>query len=287
MTEPFDHHGGLAALNHGGPLVMGILNTTPDSFSDGGRFASTERAIAQAEQMLFEGAHIIDIGGESSRPGAEPVEQSEELRRVLPVIEGLAGRCVISIDTAKAEVAEAAVARGAHVINDITASLEEVAGALGVGWMAMHMQGEPRTMQSKPTYVDVVDEVKSFLQDAALRGEAAEVPKIWLDPGIGFGKTTEHNLSLLREVESLTSVGHNVMIGVSRKRFISEIHAESDGVSEIAANDRVEGSVVAAVRSWLAGAQIARVHDVQPHAHAAALLSNWQHARSVPPQTRH
>lgn len=252
---------------------MGVLNTTPDSFSDGGRYGTIDRAVAQAEHMLKVGAHIIDIGGESSRPGAEPVSQVEELRRVLPVIESLSGRCVMSIDTAKPEVAEAALDAGAHIINDITSSLEQVAGQFGAGWMAMHMQGEPRSMQTAPAYDDVVAEVRDFLIDAVERGRKASVPKMWVDPGIGFGKTTEHNLSLLRDVGSVTSLGCDVVIGVSRKRFIGEIHAHSDGTNDVPAIDRVEGSVVAAVRAWRAGVKIVRVHDVEPHARAAALLS--------------
>lgn len=253
---------------------MGVLNTTPDSFSDGGRWGTIDRAVAHAEQMLADGAHIIDIGGESSRPGAHPVERTEELRRVLPVIERLAGRCVMSIDTSKSEVADAALHAGAHIVNDISASLEEVAGAHGAGWLAMHMQGEPRTMQANPTYHDVVAEVAASLADYARRGEAAGVERVWIDPGYGFGKTTDHNLNLLRDLEMLTTVGPDIAIGVSRKRFIGQIHALSDGVDMVDADDRLEGSVLAAVWSWRVGAHIVRTHDVRSTALAGHLLSS-------------
>lgn len=252
---------------------MGVLNTTPDSFSDGGRWGTIDRAVAHAELMLADGAHIIDVGGESSRPGAHPVERTEELRRVVPVIERLAGRCVMSIDTTKADVADAALSAGAHLINDISASLENVAGAHAAGWLAMHMQGEPRSMQDNPTYDDVVAEVRSSLADFSRRGEAAGVARLWIDPGYGFGKTTNHNLNLLRDLEMLTTVGQDIAIGVSRKRFIGQIHALSDGVEHIGADDRLEGSVMAAVWSWRCGAHIVRAHDVRATAIAARMFS--------------
>ena len=276
MTQPFDHRAGLAALDHPGPLVMGILNTTPDSFSDGGSWGTIDRAVARAQQMIAEGAHIIDIGGESSRPGAEPVSQTEELQRVIPVIERLAGTCVMSIDTTKPEVADNALHAGAHVVNDITASLDEVAGAHKAGWMAMHMQGEPRSMQDNPSYDDVVGEIHTSLAEYSRRGEAAGVPKIWLDPGIGFGKTTNHNLNLLRDLKKLTNVGPGLIVGVSRKRLIGQIHALSDGLSTgktVEVGDRLEGSILAAVWSWRAGAHIVRVHDVRAAVAAAQYLS--------------
>jgi len=262
----FDHTAGLRALDHPGPLVMGVLNTTPDSFSDGGRWESVERAVAHAERMLAEGAHIIDVGGESSRPGARSVSIGEELDRTLPVIKRLAGRCVISIDTAKPEVADAALAAGAHVVNDISASLEDVAGAHGAGWIAMHMQGEPATMQDNPSYEDVLAEVAADFDGYVARAERAGVRRVWLDPGIGFGKTTEHNLVLLRDLQKLATVGARLVVGVSRKRFIGQIHALSDGLPErerVGTDDRREGSVFSAVWSWRAGAHIVRVHDVR------------------------
>lgn len=276
MTAAFDHRGGLDALAHPGPLVMGILNTTPDSFSDGGRWGTVERAVAHAEQMLLDGAHIIDVGGESSRPGAEAISQDEEMRRVLPVIERLAGRCVMSIDTAKPDVADAALHAGAHVVNDITASLEDVAGAHGAGWIAMHMQGKPRTMQTDPTYTNVVEEISLSLAEYTARGKAAGVARMWLDPGIGFGKTENHNLNLLRDLEKLANVGPELVLGVSRKRIIGQIHALSDRIAPgkpVGVEDRLEGSVLAAVWSWRLGAHIVRVHDVRASAAAARLLS--------------
>lgn len=272
---PFDHGGGLQALERPGPLVMGILNTTPDSFSDGGQWGSVDRAVAHAEQMLADGAHIIDIGGESSRPGAEPVSQDEELRRVIPVIEQLAGRCVMSIDTAKADVADAALSAGAHIVNDITASLCEVAGAHRAGWIAMHMSGTPQTMQENPVYDDVVDDVIASLTDYSERGSAAGVTKLWVDPGIGFGKSTNHNLNLLREVKRLTRVGPELVIGVSRKRFVGQLHAISDrieGRETTPVDDRLEGSVLAAVWSWCKGARTVRTHDVRSATIAARMI---------------
>lgn len=274
-SDSFDHSGGLSALERPGPLVMGILNTTPDSFSDGGQWGSVDRAVAHGEQMLAAGAHIIDIGGESSRPGAEPVSQDEELRRVIPVIERLAGRCVMSIDTAKEEVAEAALVAGAHIVNDITASLEQVAGAHGAGWIAMHMSGTPKTMQENPMYDDVVDDIAASLADYSARGRAAGVTKLWVDPGIGFGKSTNHNLNLLRDVKTLTRVGQELVIGVSRKRLIGQLHAASDRIDEreiTAVDDRLEGSVLAAVWSWCKGARIVRTHDVRSAALAARMV---------------
>ena len=263
-----------ALARHRGPLVMGVLNTTPDSFSDGGSWESVEAAVAHAEQMLIDGAHIIDVGGESSRPGADPVPLDEEMRRTIPVIEALARRCVMSIDTAKAEVADAALIAGADIVNDITASLETVAGEHGAGWIAMHKLGEPKTMQDDPKYNDVVAEVQASLVDFRQRAERAGVPELWVDPGIGFGKTTKHNLVLLRDLEKLTKVGARLAIGVSRKRLIGQIHSESDETAPDLARtgDRREGSVLAGVWSWSSGVHILRVHDVAPAAMAARLL---------------
>ena len=271
-----DHQQQLESLPTGQPIVMGILNTTPDSFSDGGSWGTVDRAVAHAERMLEHGAHVIDVGGESSRPGAHPVERVEELNRVLPVIERLAGRCVLSIDTAKAEVAEAALEAGASIVNDITASLEDVAGSHGAGWIAMHMQGQPRTMQESPTYDDVVAEISEAMTDYVERGKRAGVTSVWVDPGYGFGKTTDHNLSLLRRVEAFSQIAP-VVIGVSRKRFIGEVHALSVvGSSDIvAADDRIEGSVLAAVWSWANSANMVRTHDVRVTAVAAEFLGRW------------
>ncbi len=262
-----------------GLQIMGILNTTPDSFSDGGRWGTVDRAVAQAERMLTDGADIIDIGGESSRPGADPVDEQEERRRVLPVIQRLAGRCVMSIDTAKPQVAEAALEAGASIVNDITASLEAVAGHFGAGWVAMHMQGEPRRMQHDPRYDDVVAEVRAFLDDAADRGERAGVGQLWLDPGIGFGKTTIHNLDLLRHLPALIELGTPVLVGVSRKRLTGLLHAAADSgealdfsslddYDPVSPDDRLEASIWLAGWSWACGARIVRVHDVGPTAAA-------------------
>ena len=272
-----DHRQQLQSLPTGQPIVMGILNTTPDSFSDGGSWGTVDRAVAHGEQMLADGAHIIDIGGESSRPGAEPVSQAEELERVIPVIERLAGRCVMSIDTAKAEVAEAALEAGASIVNDITASLEAVAGAHRAGWIAMHMQGEPQTMQENPTYEDVVSEVAEAMTGYLTRGMNAGVEAVWVDPGFGFGKTTDHNLELLRNVQLLAEVAP-LAIGVSRKRFIGDIHAHSvvESARIVAAEDRIEGSVLAAVWSWANSAHMVRTHDVRVTALAAQMLGKYE-----------
>lgn len=260
-------------------LIMGILNTTPDSFSDGGKWGTVDRAVQQAERMLADGADIIDIGGESSRPGADPVDVTEELGRVIPVIDALAGRCVMSIDTAKPDVAEAAVAHGAHIVNDITASLEGVAGSAGAGWIAMHMQGEPRTMQHDPSYSDVVGEVEDYLAAAIRRGRDAGIEHVWVDPGIGFGKTFEHNLLLLQSVTRLANLGAGLLVGVSRKRFIGEIHAHSDRTpgEQISPDDRLEGSIVGAVWSLARGARMVRVHDVRATALARRYLDIATH----------
>lgn len=275
----FDHTAGLAALNRTGPLIMGVLNTTPDSFSDGGSWGTVDRAVAHAEQMLADGAHIIDVGGESSRPGAHPVTTSDELDRVLPVIERLAGRCIMSIDTTKPEVADAALHAGAHVVNDISATLEDVAGEHHAGWVAMHMQGNPQNMQEKPSYEDVVNDITESLHDYVARGKRAGVAQIWIDPGIGFGKTTNHNLNLLRDLKKMTSVGAELLIGVSRKKFVGQIHALSDQRptgETVGADDRLEGSVFTAVWSWWNGAHIVRVHDVRATVAAAHLITTFR-----------
>lgn len=279
---------GVRALERPGPLVMGILNTTPDSFSDGGKWGTIDRAVAHGEQMIANGADIIDIGGESSRPGADPVDQDTELARVIPVIERLAGRCVISIDTAKGDVADAALHAGAHIVNDITAALEEVAGAHSAGWIAMHMQGKPRSMQLNPQYDDVVADITESLTDYKARGNRAGVAKLWLDPGIGFGKTINHNLNLLQSIEKLTSVGPELVIGVSRKRSIGQIHALSDarGVETVPVDDRLEGSILSAVWSWWEGAHIVRSHDVRAAALAARLVRRSRTARESVRTTR-
>jgi dihydropteroate synthase len=248
-------------------LLMGIVNVTPDSFSDGGRYLSSEDAIAHGVAMVAEGADILDVGGESTRPGAEPVAAEEELARVLPVIEGLAERIPgspISVDTRKPEVAEAAVGAGASIVNDVGGAaapgMLEVVKATAAGLVIMHMRGDPRTMQRDIRYGDVVAEVRDYL--AARIGAAAaagiERDRLCVDPGIGFGKRLEHNLALLREIGSFRDLRVPVLVGVSRKRFIGELTGAEDPA------DRVEGTAGAV--AWCAshGVDVVRVHDVRP-----------------------
>ncbi len=240
------------------PLVMGVLNVTPDSFSDGGRFLDREAAVAHGLAMARWGADVVDVGGESTRPGAAAVDEAEELRRVVPVVEALAPHVRVSIDTSKASVAEAAVAAGATLVNDVTASLHPVAAAAGVGWVAMHMRGNPRTMQREPRYDDVVAEVRGFLVERAEAALEAGVGEVWVDPGIGFGKTVEHNLSLLRRLSSLVATGHPVMVGTSRKSFLGALAGGAP------VDDRLEGSLATAVHAVAQGARMVRAHDVAP-----------------------
>lgn len=246
------------------PVVMGVLNVTPDSFSDGGRFAQLDLAVEQALRMVDEGASFIDIGGESTRPGAEPVTEAEELRRVIPVIEAVARRTdvPISIDTSKPGVMRAAIEAGADVINDVYAlrapGALEAARASGAAVCLMHMQGEPRTMQIQPHYEDVVSEVRGFLDERVADCLAAgiEVDRLVVDPGIGFGKRLEHNLSLLAAIPELSARRLPVLIGVSRKSMFDALLGR--GVHE-----RLPGALAAATASALAGARIIRTHDVR------------------------
>lgn len=245
---------------------MGILNVTPDSFSDGGRFTDASRAVEHGRALVAAGADLVDVGGESSRPGAEPVSIAEELRRILPVIEALAPEVRISVDTAKAEVAEAAIDAGATLVNDITASLHEVAADRGVGWVAMHMQGRPRSMQVAPRYHDVVAEVVEHLVARARRASAAGVAEVWIDPGIGFGKTAEHNWTLLAALPELVATGWPVAVGTSRKAFLGQALGRADAGGGPAAptppDDRLEGSLATATLAAAAGVGMVRVHDV-------------------------
>lgn len=247
-------------------LIMGILNVTPDSFSDGGRYLDTDTAISHGLAMAAQGADVVDVGGESTRPGAEPVSIDEELARVIPVIERLGPTIPVSIDTRHEPVARAAVAAGARYVNDISASLHQVAADSGVAWIAMHMSGNPRTMQQNPSYGDVAVEVSDFLTEAATVAKAAGVQEIWVDPGIGFGKTTEHNLTLLKNIERLTTLGYPVVVGASRKRFLGAITANADP------DDRLEASLATAAWCWGHGVTMLRVHDVLATARVRATL---------------
>jgi dihydropteroate synthase len=245
------------------PVVMGVVNVTPDSFSDGGAWLDPGAAVAHGQDLARQGADILDVGGESTRPGAEPVGAEEELRRVLPVLEGLAGAGPrLSIDTSKAAVAEAALRAGATIVNDVTALRGDPAmAALLAGRECdvclMHMLGEPRTMQRDPRYGDVVDDVRAFLSErlelAVAEGIAAE--RIWLDPGIGFGKTMAHNLELLRRLHELVALGRPIVVGTSRKSFLGTLTGR--GVHE-----RVPATIATNVLAFAAGARVFRVHDV-------------------------
>ena len=243
---------------------MGIVNVTPDSFSDGARYPTPEAAVAHGRQLFDQGASVVDVGGESTRPGAEPVSVGEELARVVDVVAGLAPHGRVSIDTTKPEVARAAVAAGADILNDVSASMHDVAAELNVTWIAVHRQGTPTTMQIAPQYTDVIAEVGRLLSEAAERGQAAGVPEVWIDPGIGFGKTTDHNLELLANLRQLTEQGVPVVVGASRKRFIGELHSQSDGRAEqeVSTDDRLEGSLAAAAWAFAQGAAVVRAHDV-------------------------
>jgi dihydropteroate synthase len=255
---------GRYALPLSRPLIMGVINVTPNSFSDGGQFFDRAAAIAQAKRLVDEGADLLDLGGESSRPGAEPVSLEEERRRVLPVLEPIAGLGVpVSVDTCKPELMREAIAAGAAMINDILGlrapgALEAVAGT-DCAVCIMHMQGEPRTMQAAPFYHDVVREVADFLAARARAAQAAGVARsrIVIDPGFGFGKTVEHNLALLRELPRLTALGYPVLAGLSRKSLLGRIVGR-------AVEERMPASVAAALLAVQRGAAIVRVHDVAP-----------------------
>ncbi len=262
MTEP-----GAAAAPEADFRLMGVINVTPDSFSDGGQYVSAPAAIAHGRQLAAEGAAILDIGGESTRPGADPVSAEEELRRVLPVIEGLVADGVgaeISVDTSKAVVARAAIASGASIVNDVTAlrgdpGMADVIAAAGVDCCLMHMLGDPRTMQLEPHYDDVVADVKRFLHDrmALAVGAGIAEERILLDPGIGFGKTLTHNLELLRRLEEIVELGRPVVIGTSRKSFLGRLTGR-----DVA--QRLPATIASNVVAYERGARVFRVHDVAP-----------------------
>ena len=246
--------------------IMGILNVTPDSFSDGGRYLDASRAIAYAHQMIEDGADIIDIGGESSRPGASPVSTDEELARVLPVIEALANgtEALLSIDTYKPAVARSALQAGANIVNDITAlgnaDMAEIVAAMDAGLILMHMKGVPRTMQRSPVYRDLIPEILTFLRQRIDKAQTEGVcpDRIMIDPGIGFGKTGEHNLEILRCLDRFRSLEKPILIGTSRKAFIGKI------LNLPNPDDRLEGTAATVAWAIAHGADVVRVHDVKP-----------------------
>lgn len=280
------------------PLVMGVLNVTPDSFSDGGRHLAADRAVAAALQMVRDGASVIDVGGESTRPGADPVDPVEEQRRVVPVLESLAGPCRaagvrLSIDTRHPSTARLAVDAGATLINDVSAALAPVAAELQVGWVAMHMSGTPATMQAEPRYDDVVDEVSAFLADRVEWARELGVSEVWVDPGIGFGKTTAHNVALLAATPRLAALGAPLVVGTSRKRSLGLLLARSDArlathpgpvggtadfeppsvaLEPLSVDDRLAGSLISAGWAMIHGARMVRVHDVAETAHLVRAL---------------
>jgi dihydropteroate synthase len=287
---------------------MGVLNVTPDSFSDGGRFVDPVAAVDRAARMVAEGADVIDVGGESTRPGAEPVAVDDERRRVLPVLEALAdrfgGQVRLSVDTRNAEVARAAVAAGATLINDVSATLWPVAAELGVGWVAMHGCDDPRTMQDAPAYDDVVAEVCGFLAALVAVAVDAGVSDVWVDPGFGFGKDAGHNLAVLAHLDRVVALGHPVLVGTSRKSTLGVLTARSDAagshgaghnsghlvasgggisgddgpVAPSGVDDRLEASLATAVWAFEQGAAMVRVHDVLPTVQAARVV-----AGAIPP----
>ncbi|MCX5662400.1 MAG: dihydropteroate synthase [Planctomycetota bacterium] len=279
------------------PLIMGILNVTPDSFSDGGQFSLRERAIAHALDMVDQGADLIDVGGESTRPGSQPVEPAEQIRRVVEVIRGLrealdrAGRpAVISIDTSLAAVAAAALEAGASIINDVHAggdprngsprAMFELAAARGAPLVLMHMQGSPATMQRNPTYADVVSEVRAFLLERTQAAMNAGLPReqILLDPGIGFGKTREHNLSLLANLARIVDTEFPVLLGASRKRFMGSLCPPGKDGQPLAPAELVGATCATTALGVAAGVRIFRVHDVQANRQAADVA--WALARA-------
>lgn len=253
---------------------MGIVNVTPDSFSDGGERFTAERAVEAGLELREAGALVVDVGGESTRPGAQPVSAEEEMARVLPVVSALAqAGLIVSVDTRKPEVAEAALAAGAYILNDIgglrQAGMRQVAAAAGAPAVLMHMQGEPRTMQDRPHYDDVISEVNRFLTSAVRTAREAGVPDVLVDPGIGFGKNLTHNLELLRRLETLTAE-HAVLVGASRKGSIGAITGETDP------RRRLPGTLVLHLRAAHAGAAMLRVHDVAEHVQALKVWAALQ-----------
>ncbi|MBW3608139.1 MAG: dihydropteroate synthase [Actinobacteria bacterium] len=268
------------------PVVMGVVNVTPDSFSDGGEWLDPVAAIAHGHALVAQGAALLDIGGESTRPGAEPVGEAEELRRVVPVLEGLAqARARLSIDTSKAAVAAAAIDAGATLVNDVTAlrgdaEMAALVAERGCDVCLMHMLGEPRTMQRDPRYGDVVADVRAFLAErlehAVAEGIARE--RVWLDPGIGFGKTIDHNLELLARLDEIVALGRPVVVGTSRKSFLGTITGREPG-------DRVAGTIATNVIALVRGASVFRVHDVAAARDALLVAAATLRGRWPPPTT--
>jgi dihydropteroate synthase len=257
-------------------LIMGVVNVTPDSFSDGGQFLDADAAVEHGLRLTAEGADILDVGGESTRPGADPVSEDEELRRVVPVIERLAsdGQARLSIDTTKVAVASAALDAGASLVNDVSAfrfdpGMAALVAETGVDCCLMHMLGEPRTMQEDPRYDDVVSEVKAFLEErlAFAVSEGVDEERVWLDPGIGFGKTVEHNLELLRRLEEIVAIGRPVVVGTSRKSFLGKLVGGRDE------GERLPGTIATNVLALERGASVFRVHDVAQNADALAVAA--------------
>ena len=254
---------------------MGVVNVTPDSFSDGGLFLDADAAVEHGLRLTAEGADILDIGGESTRPGADPVGEDEELRRVVPVIERLAGGQVrLSIDTTKVPVARVALEAGASLVNDVSAlrfdpGMAALVAETGAGCCLMHMLGEPRTMQEDPRYDDVVSEVKAFLEErlAFAVGEGIDEARVWLDPGIGFGKTVEHNLELLRRLDEIVAIGRPVVVGTSRKSFLGKLAGGRDEA------ERLPGTIATNVLALERGASVFRVHDVAQNVDALAVAA--------------
>ncbi|HWT29005.1 MAG TPA: dihydropteroate synthase [Methylophilaceae bacterium] len=274
MTIAPRFHCGRYALDLSRPHIMGIVNVTPDSFSDGGKFVAVDNAVAHAMQLVEDGADILDIGGESTRPGAVPVSLEDELRRVIPVIEALAKvtRVPLSIDTYKPQVMQAALDAGASLINDIRALQEpgalEIAASTDAGICLMHMQGLPATMQVDPRYDDVVAEVRAFLAERMAAAEAAGIAseRILLDPGFGFGKRTEHNIALLQALPQLLDLGRPLLVGLSRKSVLGQLTGGDVSV-------RLHSSIAASVLSVMKGARIVRVHDVKATADALKVVA--------------
>ncbi len=268
------------------PVVMGVVNVTPDSFSDGGEWLDPAAAIAHGHALVAQGAAILDIGGESTRPGAEPVSEAEELRRVVAVLDGLAGAGArLSIDTSKAAVAAVALDAGATLVNDVTAlrgdpQMAALVAERGCGVCLMHMLGEPRTMQRDPRYGDVVADVRAFLEQrlehAVAQGIARE--RVWLDPGIGFGKTIDHNLELLSRLDEIVALGRPVVVGASRKSFLGTITGREAG-------ERVAGTIAVNVLALARGASVFRVHDVAEARDALLVAAATLRGRWRPPTT--